>query len=180
MQKKYFVKFWWLMLFRGIVALLVSFFALFWTQMTIEVLVVVLGIYMIADGIFTFYSSVKIMQKFKNWWIVLLEGLAEVFLGAIILMFPITSILLLIYFVTFWLLFTGILEIWSAYTINWGLVGKWIMIVVGILSLIVAVVILSNPLLALLKLVKIFGIYMLIFGIAILVFAGEVKKYMLK
>lgn len=179
MTKQYQMRFWWMLLLRGLAALIFAYLAFFWTNLTLELLVVFFGIYMLIDGMFGVASAVLSSESFKNWWYLLIEGLFGVLIGSIAFIFPINTVLIFFYVISFWILVTGMLEIWAAYKINWGAIGKWFMLFVGILSIVVAVVMLLNPLETLEVIIWLLGIYSLIFGIGMTIFAFTFKNHKL-
>jgi len=71
--------YWWTFLIRGIAAIAFGLIALVWPGMTLTVLIVVFGIYVIFEGVLSIVAAFN-NRWVKSWWVLLLEGLAVVWL----------------------------------------------------------------------------------------------------
>jgi uncharacterized membrane protein HdeD (DUF308 family) len=93
------------------------------------------------------------------WWLILIEGIAAVILGILLLLYPTATLFVLIQFLGIWWLVSGILDIVSLFIDRtaWG----W-KLLSGIVGIIAGIVILQHPLTAA---IVVPGILVLVLGI---------------
>jgi uncharacterized membrane protein HdeD (DUF308 family) len=65
---------WWLIVLRGVIAILLGLAAFLWPGLTWLALVLLFGIYAIADGLLSLITGVKNTKDEPRWWVFLLEG----------------------------------------------------------------------------------------------------------
>ena len=163
-------KYWWTFLIRGLLAIAFGFIALVWPGITLMVLVVLFGIYVIVEGLFSIIAAFS-NRATRSWWVLLLEGLASLVIGCIAFIWPgITAVVLLI-FIAIWAIFTGLLEIGAAVQLRKEMQGEWILALTGILSILIGIILIINPGAGALAVVWLIGVYAIIFG-GLLTFLG--------
>lgn len=162
---------WWLVLLEGIFAILIGALLLTNTGMTTVVLVQVLGIYWLISGIF---SIVSIFLDKTMWGWKLFIGLLGIVAGFVVLDHPlwspfvVGSILIIILGIQG--LIVGIVRIIQAFQgAGWG-AG-----ILGAISIIFGIILLSNIFIATLALPTIIGIFALIGGIVAIIMALRLR-----
>ena len=71
---------WWALAIRGILAVIFGILAFLWPGLTLTVLVLVFGVYAIADGIFSIVTAVARSDRATEGdWVLLLEGIPRDF-----------------------------------------------------------------------------------------------------
>jgi uncharacterized membrane protein HdeD (DUF308 family) len=168
---------WWTLVLRGSVAILLGLAALGWPQITLEILVILLGAYMLVDGAFALFAAVKDRSQHRRWWFLLVEGLAGVVAGLIALFFPAITALALIYLLAAWALVTGILEILAAITLRQELHGEWLLVLAGVASILLAVIAALRPAAGMIALAWIIGIYAIVFGLALITLGIRLRSW---
>ncbi len=153
---------WWLVLLEGIVALILGFVLLFWPGTTLFVLVTFLGIYWFVTGIF---ALVSVFIDRTRWGWKLLSGVLGIIAGIVVLAYPLYSAILiptfLAIFIGVWGLIIGIVTLVHAFQgAGWG-AG-----ILGVLSIIFGLVIISNPLVSTAVLIIMVAIFAIIGGIS--------------
>lgn len=113
-------------------------------------------------------------DKAKNWWLMLLKGIALIILSFFVFRHPIGSLLGLAVFIGVTLLITGIFQIIAGIMVssvddNWG----W-RLAEGIIDVIFAMVLLSNPDITAAVFPFIVGFWMIVYGI--MIFSGSFKS----
>lgn len=170
-------KYWWVMMLRGIIALVFALLAIFWTDLTLEILVVLFAIYAIGEGVFAIAASIQASKKHEQWGVFLLEGVLGIIAGVFILTWPGISIMIFVYLIALWALLTGLAEILIGASVELSPTARSMIVIVGVLSLILGVVMLAYPAATIIVLIWLLGIYALIAGIAMIVFSVELKKF---
>ena len=90
-------KYWWTFVVRGILAIVFGLIALVWPGITLMVLVVLFGIYVIIEGVLSLVAAFN-NRWMRSWWILLLEGLAGIVIGCVAFIWPgLTAVVLLIF-----------------------------------------------------------------------------------
>ena len=123
---------WWLLLVRGLVAIV--FALLTWAQpgVSLAALVLVFGIYVLADGLLGVWSAIAKRRDNRHWWLLLLWGLVGIVVGVMTFIMPgITGLVLLMYIAS-WAVITGVLQIVAAIRLRKEIKGEWLMILSGL------------------------------------------------
>lgn len=166
---------WWLYALRGVAAIIFGVLALTRPGATVLALVLVFGFYAIADGVLAIVAAFQMRQLAKDWWVVLLEGLAGILVGIIALVYPSVTAVALYLLIAFWAVFTGIMEIIAAIRLRHEIENEWSLILTGVLSIILGVVLIIFPLVGAVGLVWTIGIYAILFGLLMLYLAFTVR-----
>lgn len=166
---------WWLYALRGVAAIIFGVLALTRPGATVLALVLVFGFYAIADGVLAIVAAFQMRELAKDWWVVLLEGLAGILVGIIALVYPSVTAVALYLLIAFWAVFTGIMEIIAAIRLRHEIENEWSLILTGVLSIILGVVLVIFPLVGAVGLVWTIGIYAILFGLLMLYLAFTVR-----
>jgi uncharacterized membrane protein HdeD (DUF308 family) len=154
-----------LVLWRGIIFLLLGLLALCWPGMTFGFLIILLGFYMVVDGIVHIITSFSVIKQDKDWWVTLLRGIFGLLLGVLILMAPVATAIVLTWYLAAWLLMVGILEIIVAIRLRKKIQGEGWYIFNGIIALIAAIILMIHPLSSAVTLTLLAGIFAIVMGI---------------
>ncbi len=176
MNKNVLSKYWGAILFRGILAILFGLVALFWTGITIEVLVILFALYALIGGVVSIIGSFMAMKDHSNWWMYLLQGIAGVVIGIMVFTWPAITVLILLYFVAIWAIISGIIEIIVSFSEKEEVIGKWVLGTTGIISLIIGFTLFFFPVVSIELLIWIIGVYALIFGVSLSILSFQIKK----
>jgi uncharacterized membrane protein HdeD (DUF308 family) len=167
---------WWALALRGLAAILFGILAFAWPGLTLFVLVIFFGAYLLVDGIFAIVAAVRAAGEEARWWLLLIEGVLGVGAGLVAFFWPGLTALALLYLVAAWAIVTGIMEIVGAIRLRQEIVGEWALILSGVLSFIFGVLLVVIPARAgLLSLTWLIGIYAIAFGVIMLVLAFRVR-----
>jgi uncharacterized membrane protein HdeD (DUF308 family) len=158
---------WWAMIFRGIAAALFGLAALFWPGMTLLVLLVIFAVYAIVDGLLAIVAGIRVSGGHR--WLLLAEGTIGLLAGLVVLFWPGAAALVLVYVISAWAIFTGLLKVVMAISFRRQIENGWLMGLGGVLSVLFGVVLGFLPGAGLVTLVWLVGIYALILGVALIV-----------
>jgi uncharacterized membrane protein HdeD (DUF308 family) len=152
---------WWVVLLEGIIAIVIGLFLLYQPVATTILLIQILGIFWLATGIVS-VIGVLIFPENRLWK--LLSGILSIIAGVVILLYPVYSPLivltLLVIFIGAWAIVTGAVQL------AWGLKGGgWGIGILGILTIILGLLLLTNSLAGVLILPWMFGFFLIIGGI---------------
>jgi uncharacterized membrane protein HdeD (DUF308 family) len=143
----------------------------------VEALVWVFGIFALVDGLFAIVASLAAHETMEDWWLLLLAGIFGVLIGVFTFARPgITAIVLVIY-IGLRALITGVLEISFAIRLRRHIAGEWLFIVAGGLSVLFGLALIVWPVVGILAVVWLIGIYAIAAGAMQLVLAGQVHHW---
>jgi uncharacterized membrane protein HdeD (DUF308 family) len=162
---------WWLVVVRGVLAILFGLIALFWPGLTFFLLILMFGVYAIVDGLFAIYSGVVRSRFSSRWWVFLLEGIISLAAGLIALARPGWAGVALVLVIAVWAVLTGILEIAAAIRLRREITNEWLLGFGGFVSVLLGILLFFQPLTGGLVVTLMIGVYALIFGV-LLVFLG--------
>lgn len=176
MESKTSVNHWWAMLIRGIVAIILGLMAFIWTGLTLELLLILLGIYFLLDGLFSIWGSILTANFYKNWWLLLIEGIVSLIIVISIFTYPAITLIVLVYLIAIWAIITGVFELWASFAAPWAAIGKTFLGLTGVFSLILGILIIAYPVISLIVVVWIFGAYALLTGLSLIIFSFKLKS----
>ena len=168
---------WWALALRGLAAILFGILAFAWPGITLFVLIVFFGAYMLVDGIFAIVAAVRAAGDGARWWLMLLEGILGVVVGLVAFFWPGLTALALLYLIAAWAIVTGIMEIAAAIRLRREVVGEWALVLGGAFSVLFGVLLVVIPARAgLLSLTWLIGAYAVVFGVLQVVLAFRVRS----
>lgn len=155
---------WWLVVLEGVFAVIIGLYLLFSPIVTTIALVRILGIFWLLGGVLSILSLV--MDRENAGW-KLLSGIMGILIGLVVIVYPFSPFVILAILVM-------ILGIWSiiygAIRLVWAFKGGGLgMAVLGILTIALGILLLINPLAGAIVLPWIYGISLVIGGIAALI-----------
>ncbi len=166
---------WWLVALRGIAGILLGIAAFVWPGLTLEVLVLLFGAYVLVDGAFALVAGIRMRRQMDRWWLIVLEGVAGIILGVGTFISPGATVLVLLAFVAAWSIITGVFEIAMALRLRKAIDNEWLLIVSGVISVIYGVLLLTFPSAGALALVWLTGAYALLVGMLTLALSFRLR-----
>lgn len=167
---------WWLLLLRGIAAVIFGILCFAWPAVSLIALVILFGVYALLDGFFSLIAAVLGRHKSTPLWWLIIAGLISVAAGIVTLLYPQVTALVLVIFIGAWALVRGGFEIAGAMMLRKEIRNEWLLIAAGLLSVIFGVAILINPGVGALALVWLIGIYAILFGVPMIWLAFRLRK----
>ncbi len=171
-----YIRKWWVLALRGLVAVLFGVAAIIWPAIALQVLVLLFGIFALLDGILTIVVGVVIRHDAYHWWVWLLEGIAGIVVGVLVFVWPAITTAVLIALIAAWGLVTGIMEVAAAIYLRKIIAGEWLLLVDGILSILLGAFLVIFPLIGAQVIVDLIGIYAILFGFLLFVLAFQIRK----
>ena len=105
---------WWSLLLRGIFILFFATLAFVWPGITLAVLMIFFGVFVMIDGLLNTGVSVVKRKEHKLWWLMLLGGLAGIVIGILALIGLVAGGMAIFYLIAAWLVITGVIRIITA------------------------------------------------------------------
>jgi len=167
---------WWLLVLRGVCAVLFGILTFVWPGVTLVTLVLLFGAYALINGIFTLGLAIRAPKGTPGMGTVVLLALLGIAAGILTFAYPGITALSLLWIIAFWAIFTGVFEIMAAVRLRKELSNEWFLILSGVLSVLFGVLILAMPGAGALSIVWVIGSYAILFGIMMLTLAFRIKS----
>jgi uncharacterized membrane protein HdeD (DUF308 family) len=165
----------WLAL-RGAVFVVFGILALLWPDLTLAALVLVWGVTALADGVLALICAFSARDErgmpFRS---LLVVGLLGMLAGALTLLWPGISALVLLLLIAGWALAMGIFQIAAAIRLRRALEHDWLLALSGALSVVFGALIFFNPGAGALTLIWVIGLYAILFGSLLIAFALQLR-----
>ncbi len=168
---------WWLVLLRGVLAILFGILAFVWPGITWLTLIIIFGVYAIVDGAVAVVTGLSRTQESPRWWHFLLEGLISIAAGVVALILPELATLVLIYILASWAVITGILEVAAAIRLRNEINNEWLLGLGGLISIVLGVFLFLEPVAGSLVIIWTIAAYALIFGILLVILGIRLRSW---
>lgn len=167
---------WWLIVMRGIAALLFGLVAIFWPGISLGLLVMIFGAYALADGIISVISILRLPSGDPRRGLLFLTAGTAIVIGLISLLWPAATIVFLLYLVAAWALLFGIIEIFGSLRLKREIGPSWPISKGGILLVIFGLLLVLFPGAVAVVTTWVIGIIALLVGAGLLGFAWRQHK----
>jgi len=139
----------------GLVAAIFGLAILIWPQATLGVLISLFGAYALITGIFAAIAAYQAWQRHTSWWALALQAFLGIVFGLLIFLWPSASILVLLYFIAFWAVLTGVPEILAGLSEH-----DWFHVASGAVLIVFGLVLVAAPLAN----AALIGIFVVVYG----------------
>ena len=167
---------WWVPVLRGVAAIIFGMMAFVYPGLTVAVLVLLFGAWVLVDGIFRVIGAIGHRSSDSDWGWQLVIGILGIIIGFLTFHAPGITALALVIYVAAWALMIGVSEIVVAIKLRQEIKGEWFLILMGILSILFAIMLLWNPLPGALALVWLIASYAIVFGVLGIVFGFRLRS----
>jgi len=167
---------WWVLLLRGIAAIIFGVLAFAWPGITLLTLVMLYGAYALVDGMLAIVAAITGGTSAPRWWLAII-GLLGVAAGFLTFAMPGLTATLLLFFIAGWAVATGVFQIIGAIRLRKEIDNEWLLILGGIISVLFGIGVVMAPGAGALALVWVIGMYAVIEGVLLIAFAFRLKKH---
>ena len=169
---------WWLLLLRGIAAILFGVLALVWPGVTLITLTFMWGAYALVDGAVSLWAAIvgKGGGLAPRWWLAVV-GVAGILAGLVAFLSPGITALVLLTFIAGWAIVIGVFEIVGAVRLRKEIEGEWLLALSGVLAILFGVALIAVPGAGLLSLVWLIGAFAIVAGVSYIGLALRLKKH---
>lgn len=167
---------WWLFLLRGVFAIVFGVLAFAWPGPTLLTLVLLYGAFALVDGVASIITAVKGGPHTSRWWLAIV-GVFGVVAGILTFYWPGLTALLLLLFIAFWAIATGIAQIIGGIRLRHELDNEWLPIAGGVLSVLFGLLLLARPGAGALAMIFAIGIYAIAQGILTIAFSLRLRRH---
>lgn len=171
------VKYWWLSLVVGLLAVIVGILSISVPLSTIGLLTAFFIASLLVGGLFDIFFSISNHKNINGWAWTLTIGIISVVFGIYLLSKPIESMLIFVTLAGFWVMFTSISSISGAVEMQRAGLKDWgWLLAFGILGVLLSLILVINPIFAGSFVIGLFSISMLAYGIVRIFYAFKMRK----
>jgi uncharacterized membrane protein HdeD (DUF308 family) len=167
---------WWLILLRGIAAVIFGLLTFGWPGVTLVTLVLLYGAFALADGVLALIAAIMGGKPAPRWWLALV-GLLGIVAGLIALALPGMTALVLLYCIAFWAIAIGVMQVFGAIRLRKEIDNEWMLIASGIISVVFGLILIVAPGAGALGLLFVIGVYAVIHGIMLITLAFRLRRH---
>ena len=177
--KKLTKKIWSSIVIGGVISIVFGLLAIIWTDITLDALVVVFGVFAVVMGIVWLIESLSSIKTDPLWWLGLLFAILAGAGGVYLLCNPSMLINIFIVLLAVYIFVQSLVDlIVASYTEDTS--DKLMWIILGLLGIAFGVLVVVHPAEASFALVWVLGLYALIRGTLSVLFAIRARKYLAK
>lgn len=168
---------WWMMLLKGIVLIILSFFVFRHPVETLVSLAVFIGIALLITGIIAIIVSISVRKFDDNWGWRLFEGIIDVIFAIVLLSNPGITAAVFPFILGFWMIVYGVMIFSGSFKnkkegdTNW-----WLSLLGGILTVLFGWFVMTDLFAGAIAITVWIGIGLLILGIVYIVLSLRLKK----
>jgi len=163
---------WWSLLVRGLLAVALGIAAIFWPKATLELLIRLIGLYVLFDGIVSLVGAFRARELGAY----LVPGLISVAVGAVLLFWPDVTGRLLLIIVGIWALFQGVTFFWGGRQADPNDPERSLAMTIGGVAAIAGVILVIWPGTASVAISWVIGIAALLVGALLIYLAQRVRQ----
>jgi uncharacterized membrane protein HdeD (DUF308 family) len=169
---------WWMLLLRGIAAIIFGVLTFVWPGITLLSLTILWGAYAISDGAFAFAAAIagQSFETSARWWLALV-GLCGILAGILTFVVPGMTELVLLMYIAGWAIVVGVLQLWGAIQLRKEIENEWLLALSGLLSIAVGVLVIAEPGAGALSIVWTIGSFAVLVGCLYTGLAFRLKKF---
>ena len=169
-------RYWWVVLLRGVLAVVFGIVALTYPGMTLASLVLFFAAFALVDGISNVLHAFSGRKNNESWWVMLLEGLLGITFGVITFQAPAITAMVLLLYIGFWAVASGVLRIILAVRLRNEIEGEWWMVLGGLVSILFGFTMVARPAAGALAVLTLIGFWSIATGIFLVFVSFKVKS----
>ncbi|PRY00567.1 HdeD family acid-resistance protein [Allonocardiopsis opalescens] len=166
---------WWVWTLRGAAAIVFGLLAVVWPGVTIAVLVILFGAYVLVDGVSLLVAAVRGGTRGPRWPLAA-EAALSIGFGVVALLWPGLTAIALLLLIAAWAIVTGALRIAMAVRLRREIANEWLLVLSGVLAVLFGVVVAVAPGAGALALVWLIALYALIAGVAMIALSLRLRS----
>jgi uncharacterized membrane protein HdeD (DUF308 family) len=167
---------WWVPVIRGIAAIVFGVIAFTHPVMAIATLVLFFGAWVLIDGIFRIVAAIRHRGSDPDWAWQLVIGIIGIIVGLLTFHAPRVTALALVIYIAAWALMIGASEIVMAVKLRHEIKGEWFLILMGLASIVFAVLLLWNPVAGAAAVIWLIAWYAVVLGILAIFFGFRLRS----
>lgn len=168
---------WWIVMLRGLLLIVFGVMVLAWPGLAFATLLIMFGIFCLADGVLGLWAMVAGHARHENRWLQLLWALVSIGAGAAALLVPGITALALLFYIGAWAIASGVLQIVAGVQLRREIDNEWLLMLSGVVAVLFGVLLFARPGAGAMAIVAFLGAFAIVSGIALLGFGWRAKRF---
>jgi len=168
---------WWLVLLRGLAAIVFGILAWAWPGVTLITLVLFWGAYALVDGVAALVSGWHAKDSGKPMWQIVLVGIVGIAAGIFTFVQPGVTAVALLILIAAWAIVNGVFEIAAAIRLRKEIDNEWLLILSGLLSVVFGIFMIVNPGAGAMAVLWLIGVFAIAYGALLVLLSFKLKKH---
>ncbi len=170
-------KFWWVLLVRGILLIVLGILMFAWPQATLTVFVFLFVIFLLVDGIMEVAQGFTARREGRSGTALWVQGALAVVVAIVVAIWPRESGVVFVWIIAIWALIAAIAAIAGGIALRktpgsgWGWILAW-----GIIAGLFGIALVINPTAGILSLLWIVAIWAIVAGVVMILFSFLVRR----
>ena len=169
-NRRYIDKHWFVFIFRGIMAAIFGFLALFGVLSDYEIVISVIAIFLLLMGIVDSVSALYASVKKHGWLNSVIDALIDIAAALALLFFAKDSLVASLVIIAIYTIVSGLIDVFHGFLSTVDPTDRFIRVLAGVLGCIMGIVILNAGEFEVMTFIRFFGAYMLIVGVTSLIY----------
>ena len=170
------MKNWWMVVARGVLAIVLGLYALFAPGLALDTLIMLFGVAILVAGLLSIVAGVRREANRQPAAPLIVEGIICVAFGVLAFIRPIGTAVASLYVLSAFAILSGVVHIVAGLKLRKELPGEWTLILSGVLTTVFGVLMGLLPLAGLLSLIWMIGAYSLFFGILFVILGFRLRS----
>lgn len=161
------VRNWWILLVRGLCAIVFGVLAFLWPGLTVLILVLLFAIHALVDGIAAIVLGFQMKKSAAGvpWGAMLCIGAISILAGIVAFAWPGITAVALLFVIAAWAIARGVFEILAAIRLRKEIDNEWLLGLAGAASIVFGIMLAAWPGAGLISLVWLIAAYSIAFGV---------------
>ena len=160
---------------RATIGMMFGVIALFWSGLTQNIFIYLLGIFILLDGLVAVTISSSTRKKVAYLWVLLEGGILAFGICTYTLLWPTIAALLLLWLIGLWSIMSSIPSIVTVFLIGHPFKQKWFIVLCGILSFLLGIFLFPGPGIGVISLVFLLGTFNIVYGMLFFIRAFQLR-----
>ena len=169
-NRRYIDKHWMVLIVRGLLATAFGFIALFGMMGSLDLMITVVGVFLLAMGIVDAVSALNASLRKRGWFTAVLDAVIDVLVAMILLMFANGDIVMSLIVIAAYTFLSGLIDIFHGFLSTVDPTDRFIRVMTGILGCVMGFVILNAGEFDIMTFIRFFGAYMLVVGVSSMIY----------
>ena len=171
---------WWLLVMRGMAAITFGVLALLWPGLTLLVMALLWGAYVLVDGLLSLLHAFKLRGRGLSVALWSLVGVLGVAAGVLAFIWPGLTAFVLLTLIAAWAIVVGALQLVAAWRLRRQIRGEWLLALSGALSLVFGALLVLQPQTGAVAVVMLVAGYAIAFGVVLMALGWRLRGTQLR
>lgn len=166
---------WWILTFKGLLAISLGVYSIASSVMTINFVKHFAWLIIVTGSIVAIGGFLQRKQN-PRWGFWIFEGIIDIIIGIIIFQKPLWFAATLLILMALWAILSGLVQILSSITFRKIISNWWSLMIFGIVFILMAILAILNPFEGRFTVVSVAGVFIVIFGLVLIIYSLQLRK----